>query len=208
VQEKRRGSRAKGGKRTVKEAPLPVTAPTELADLRSRAGRLRYWETEGQTATLLVYYQFAKAVHDFCQAGGSVREAMTAAQVEESSIRRAKAVGGRPFEWFHERWTFRSSLGERLTRRHIETLATAPASKGKAALEEARTRIGGSRKMETAVRRKKPPLREEVAGDAPKALRERSGSGTLSPDAEVEGARSGGRTSGKATRAKKKSSSK
>jgi hypothetical protein len=181
MQTKRRMSRSKLTEGPVTAAPPPATVAErkELVELRFRAGHLRWWETEGRTAVLLIYYQYGKAVYDAVQAGISIEEPASVAQVKESSIRRAKAVGTRPFEWFHEKCMYRSDAGERLTRRHIETLAIATASREKAALAAAKARVGGSRKMEEATRRKKLPQREDLPSEAIEPLSEGPASGTF-----------------------------
>jgi hypothetical protein len=130
----------------------------EVEELLFRAGHLRHWENEILTPVLLVYYCYAKAVHDVVRTG-SIAEAAAALNANERSIRRANAVGARTFEWFHEKWMHRSDAGERLTRRHIEALALTTLPKERAALACAKARVESTRKIESATRREKGPQR-------------------------------------------------
>lgn len=156
----------------------------EVEELLFQSAHLRRWEADVLTPLLLTYYPYAKAIHEVVVTG-SIKEAAHLARVSESSTRRANAVGAHTDEWFLEKWAHRSKAGDRLTRRHIEALAVATLSQEKAAFADAQTRVGGSRKMEEATRRKKRPLRANLESGVAEPLAEPPASGTFPSRGEL-----------------------
>jgi hypothetical protein len=137
----------------------------EVVELRFRAGHLRAWEDTALSGVLLVYYCFAKAVHEVVRTG-SIAEAAAEMNMSKRSIGRANAVGAHTVEWFLEKWTHRSERGERFMKRDIESLAMTTPSKERAVVASAKAQVHASRKIEVATRRDKGPLRPFVEGEA------------------------------------------
>jgi hypothetical protein len=175
-------------------------------ELLFRAAHFRWWENEAQTPVLLTYYCYAKALRDFLRTG-TIAEAAALARTSKASIKRAKALGAHPFEWFHEKWIFRSEAGDRLTRRDIESLAVTTLSQERAVLAAAKAHVGGSRKIEEATRRKKVPQRDSCTHEEHEPSTEGPASGIF-PSRSKDLAKTRPRKIDDASREEKKSSTK
>lgn len=151
------------------------------------AGYLRWWEDATVEHLLLHYYAYARAVFEFLQTGRTIAEAAALAGASEANIKRARAVGRHSVAWFHEKLTYRSQAGERLTRRHIEALAIATLSEEHAALEQAQGGVGPARKLEKRVRRKNVPRRDVRVEGAPGPLSGEPRLADSSPSRRVSG---------------------
>jgi hypothetical protein len=176
----------------------------EVEELRFRAAHLRQWEDEILTPVLLVYYCYAKAVHDVVRTG-SIAEAVAETNTSRRAISRVNAVGAHTLEWFHEKWTHRSERGERLTKRDIEALAVTTLSKERAVLASAKAQVETSRKIEEATRRKKGPQRPFLPRAVREPLPEAPASGIFPSGSKLANTRS--RKIDCASRAEKKSGS-